>query len=230
MKNAIDPIKLKKLDHTEPLKEKVYNALLDNIIEGQLAPGEQLVEQSIASRLGVSKSPVRDALHRLNGDGLVVSLPFKGFSVSPMSTKEFIDLMQVRRAIEFFCLEQKIDHYTDEDIREFSEPMGRAGKFLEAGKDRLAHDSHLDFHFLLVNKLGNELMTGLYESNRKKLKRYLRTNVSQTPERIRISHRYHVRILDLITRRDKAAVMIQLKGHFADIEKAFIEGEEKAGR
>jgi DNA-binding GntR family transcriptional regulator len=228
MKNAIDPMKLKKLDHTEPLKEKVYNTLLEHIIEGQLAPGEQMVEQSIAAWLGVSKSPVRDALHRLNGDGLVVSMPFKGFTVSPMSTREFVDLMQVRMAIELFCLEQKIDHFTPEDIRELSEPMGRAGKFLEAGKDRLAHDSHLDFHLLLVRKLGNELMMALYESNRKKLKRYLRTNVSQTPERIRISHRYHLRILDLITRRDKAAVILQLKGHFADIEKAFIEGEKKS--
>lgn len=223
-------MKLKKLDHTEPLKEKVYNTLLENIIEGNLAPGEQLVEQSIAARLGVSKSPVRDALHRLNGDGLVVGTPFKGFTVSPMSTKEFIELMQVRMAIELFCLEQKIDGYSDEDIREVSEPMERAAKFLEGGRDRLVHDSHLEFHFCLVKKFGNELMVGLYEINRKKLKRYLRTNIGQAPERIRISYQYHVNMMDSIKRRDKASVLLQLKEHFADIQKAFVEGKEKAGR
>ncbi|MBE0558070.1 MAG: GntR family transcriptional regulator [Proteobacteria bacterium] len=227
MRNTVDPKKLKKLDHTEPLKEKVYNTLLENIVDGKLAPGAQLVERSIAAWLGVSKSPVRDALHRLNGDGLVVSLPFRGFTVSPMSTREFIDLMQVRMAIELFCLEQKIDSYSDGDVGEFSETMERAGKFLEGGRDRLAHDQHLDFHCLLVRKFGNELMTGLYDINRKKLKRYLRTNVSQTPERIRISHQYHIRLLDAVKRRDKAAALLQLKGHFADIQQAYLERSEQ---
>ena len=223
MNNKIDPMKLQKLDHIEPLKEKVYNALLENIVEGKLAPGEQLVEQTIAAWLGVSKSPVRDALHRLGGDGLVVGTAFKGFIVSPMSSREFIDLMQVRMAIELFCLEQKIDSYSDEDIREFSQLIEGAGKFLDGGKDLLAHDSHLEFHDLVVRKLGNEPMTGLYEINRKKLKRYLRTNVSQTPERIRISNQYHVEMIDSIRRRDKAAVLRQLKEHFADVQKAFLK-------
>lgn len=227
MRQTVEPMKLKKLDHTEPLKEKVYNALLENIVEGKLAPGAQLVEQAIAAWLGVSKSPVRDALHRLNGDGLVVGTPFKGFVVSPISTREFIDLMQVRMAIEFFCLEQKIDSYSDEDIREFSTLIESAGKHLEGGKVRLAHDRHLDFHDLVVRKLGNEPMMGIYESNRKKLKRYLRTNVSQTPERIRISDRYHVEMVDSIRRRDKAAILRQLKEHFADIQRAFLEGSEQ---
>jgi DNA-binding GntR family transcriptional regulator len=226
MKHTVDPMKLKKLDHTEPLKEKVYNTLLENIVEGKLAPGEQLVEQAIAAWLGVSKSPVRDALHRLNGDGLVVGTPFKGFVVSPISTREFIDLMQVRMAIEFFCLEQKIDSYSDEDIREFSTLIEGAGTLLEGGKVRLVHDKHLEFHELVVRKFGNEPMMGIYESNRKKLKRYLRTNVSQTPERIEISNRYHVELIDSIRRRDKAAVLRQLKEHFADIQKAFLEGSD----
>ena len=229
MNNKIDPMKLQKLDHIEPLKEKVYNALLENIVEGRLAPGEQLVEQTIAAWLGVSKSPVRDALHRLGGDGLVVGTAFKGFIVSPMSSREFVDLMQVRMAIEFFCLEQQFDSYSDEDIREFSTLIEGAGNFLEGGKVLLAHDSHLEFHELMVRKLGNEPMTNLYEINRRKLKRYLRTNIGQTPERIRISDRYHVEMLDSIRRRDKAAALQQLKQHFADIQQAFLEGSERTG-
>jgi DNA-binding GntR family transcriptional regulator len=70
-------------------------------------------------------------------------------------------------------------------------------------------------------------MTGLYDINRKKLKRYLRTNVSQTPERIRISHQYHIRLLDAVKRRDKAAALLQLKGHFADIQQAYLERSQQ---
>ena len=218
-------MEFKKLDRIEPIKEKVYTILLENIVEGRMAPGEQMVEQAIAAALGVSKSPVRDALHRLNGDGLVVGAPYKGFSVAPMSTKEFKELMQVRMALELFCLDETMDGYSEADVREFAAHMESAGSSLADSKDQLAQESHLDFHLLIVKKYGNELMMGIYENNRKKLKRYLRVNIRQTPERIRISNRYHVNLLELIKRKDKTAALVELKSHFSDICEAFLSGE-----
>lgn len=230
MKTNTSAMKLKKLDRIEPIKEKVYTILLENIVEGRMAPGEQLVEQAVASGLGVSKSPVRDALHRLSGDGLVVGAPYKGFSVAPMSVKEFSELMQVRMAIELFCLEQAMGGYSVGDIVEFGALMDRAGSWLEDSEDNLAHESHLDFHLLIVKKYGNEMMMGIYENNRKKLKRYLRVNIRQTPERIRISNQYHLSLLELIQKRDKAGAIAELKKHFADITEAFLSGESEARR
>jgi GntR family transcriptional regulator, carbon starvation induced regulator len=215
----------KKLDRIEPIKEKAYTILLENIVEGRMAPGEQLVEQAIAAALGVSKSPVRDALHRLNGDGLVVGAPYKGFSVAPMSAKEFKELMQVRMALELFCLDQTMDGYSEADILEFTAHMNHAGSSLADSKDQLAQESHLDFHLLIVKKCGNELMMGIYENNRKKLKRYLRVNIRQTPERIRISNRYHMNLLELIRKKDKTTALVELKNHFSDICDAFLAGE-----
>ena len=218
-------MEFKKLDRIEPIKEKVYTILLENIVEGRMAPGEQLVEQAIAAGLGVSKSPVRDALHRLNGDGLVVGAPYKGFSVAPMSIKEFRELMQVRMALELFCLDQTMDGYSESDVIEFTTYMDRAGSSLADSKDQLAQESHLDFHLLIVKKYGNELMTGIYEKNRKKLKRYLRVNIRQTPERIRISNQYHVKLLELFRKKDKTTALVELKNHFSDICEAFLSGE-----
>jgi DNA-binding GntR family transcriptional regulator len=221
-------MKLKKLDKIEPIKEKVYTILLENIVEGNMAPGEQMVEQTVAARLGVSKSPVRDALHRLSGDSLVIGAPYKGFSVAPMSVKEFSELIQVRMALELFCLEQAMDGYSDEDVREFAAHMDRAGSSLEESKDRLAHESHLDFHLLIVKKYGNELMLKIYENNRKKLKRYLRVNIKQIPQRLRISNQYHLKMLELIKKKDKAGAISELKKHFSDITEAFLSGESEA--
>lgn len=141
-------MKFEKLDKIEPIKEKVYTILLENIVEGRMAPGEQLVEQAIAAGLGVSKSPVRDALHRLSGDGLVVGAPYKGFSVAPMSVKEFSELMQVRMALELFCLDQAMEGYSDESIREFAALMDRAGRLLEEGKEGLAHATRAIWIFI----------------------------------------------------------------------------------
>jgi DNA-binding GntR family transcriptional regulator len=221
-------MKLKKLDKIEPIKEKVYTILLENIVEGKMAPGEQLVEQAIAAGLGVSKSPVRDALHRLSGDGLVVGAPYKGFTVAPISVKEFCELMQVRTALELFCLEQAIDNYTDKDVCEFAAHTDRAGSSLEDRKDQVAHESHLDFHLLIVRKYGNEHMMNIYENNRKKLKRYLRFNIKQTRERIRISNQYHLNMMEMIKKRDKAGAVTELKKHFVDITEAFLLAESEA--
>jgi DNA-binding GntR family transcriptional regulator len=132
------------------------------------------------------------------------------------------------RSLELFCLEQTMDGYSDEDVREFSAHMDRAGSSLEDRKDCLAHESHLDFHLLIVKKYGNERMLNIYENNRKKLKRYLRVNIKQTPQRLRISNQYHLTMLELIKKKDKAQALSELRRHFSDITEAFLSGESVA--
>lgn len=216
---------LVKLGNIEPIKEKVYSILLENIVEGWLAPGEQLVEMSLAARLGVSKSPVRDALHRLSGDGLVVGASYRGFSVAPMSAKEFLELMQVRAALEIFCLEQGMDSYTERDVREMESMMDRAADSLGSSNKQGAQENHLDFHLLIVRKLGNEHLASIYDNNRKKLKRYLRANIKKTLARILISNQYHRNLLELIRGGDKAKALTELRLHFEDITAAFLARE-----
>lgn len=155
-------LKLKKIKKIEPLKERVYNILLESIVENDLSPGEPLTEMTLAKRLGVSKSPIRDALHHLEGDGLVINIPYKGFYVAKLSVKEFNELMDVRMAIEVFCLEQTIESYSDNDIDAFVATMNQASLCREKGRDRSAHEEHLNFHLKVVEKFGNELMLSLY--------------------------------------------------------------------
>jgi DNA-binding GntR family transcriptional regulator len=216
-------MKLNKLSNIEPIKEKVYTILLENILEGRMIPGEQLVEQTVAAELGVSKSPVRDALHRLSGDGLVVGAPYKGFCVAPMSAKEFKELMAVRMALELFCLNESMEGYREADIREFSACMDHARESLDQSKDRLAQESHLDFHLLIIKKYGNDMIAGIYDNNRKKLKRYLRVNIKQIPERIQISHQFHLRMMEFIRKKDKNSAVNQLRHHLCDVTEAFLK-------
>lgn len=220
-------MKLTKLNNIEPIKEKVYTILLENILEGRMLPGEQLVEQTVAAELGVSKSPVRDALHRLSGDGLVVGAPYRGFCVAPMSAKEFKELMDVRMALEIFCLHEAMDGYTDEDIQEFSAYMDHASESLDHSKDQLAHESHLDFHLLIINKYGNDMIAAIYDNNRKKLKRYLRINIKQIPERIQISHQFHLRMMELIRKKDKNGAVSELRNHLCDVTEAFLKEKQE---
>ncbi|MBN1829308.1 MAG: GntR family transcriptional regulator, partial [Deltaproteobacteria bacterium] len=220
--------KLKKIEKFESLKEKIYNILLENIIEGNLAPSEQLTEQVLARWLGVSKSPVRDALHCLIGDGLVVNIPYKGFYVASLSLKEFSELMHVRMALELFCLEGLIERFSDDDIAEFARIMEQAERSLDKGNTLSTHESHLDFHLLIVSKYGNEHMLNIYDKNRKRLKRYLRANVKRIPERIEVSYKFHLKMLEMIKQKNKAGAVGELKNHLYDIQESMMSAMKES--
>lgn len=109
--------KLNKINDIQLLKDRIYQNIKSSIIELHLYPGEQLTEQRLADELGVSKSPIREALQRLEQNGLVHMVPYKGCYVSKLEKEECRELFQTREALELFCIDQKMDSYTEQDIR-----------------------------------------------------------------------------------------------------------------
>ncbi len=100
------------------LADEVVTQLRQAIIEGKLAPGEHLPEDTIARQLGVSRSPVRDALRALEREGLVVGFPNRGSFVREFSPHDVDEIFSLRVAIESLAAEWAIEHLTEEDLRE----------------------------------------------------------------------------------------------------------------
>jgi DNA-binding GntR family transcriptional regulator len=82
------------------LTEQVYEQLIDILIRGELQPGDVIVERRMAERLNASRTPVREALGRLEAEGLVYKQPSRGVTVSPFSTEAFVELLNVRQLLE----------------------------------------------------------------------------------------------------------------------------------
>jgi DNA-binding GntR family transcriptional regulator len=217
---------LEKLSDVALLKGRVYSVIKSKIVDLSFRPGEQLVEHRLAEELGVSKSPIRDAFQRLDAEGLVQTVPYKGCFVSRVSRQEFRGIFQLREALELFCLEQAFDSYSDDDLEEFREIVDRSVHYVKSGNELLAKNEHLAFHSLIVKKLQNELMENIYSNITDKLARYLNIAVTYIPNRIRISNQQHIKLFEAIKKRKKSLAMQELRQHLSHVLNDYLVREE----
>jgi GntR family transcriptional regulator, rspAB operon transcriptional repressor len=99
------------------LRETVYEQLRADVISCKLAPGAEIREAELAARFDMSKSPVRDALMRLEREGLVITLPRQGYRVAPVSLGDVLDMFHLRAALERACIERIVARASDEQLK-----------------------------------------------------------------------------------------------------------------
>lgn len=102
------------------LRETVYEQLRADMISCKLAPGTEIREAELAARFDMSKSPVRDALMRLEREGLVITLPRQGYRVAPVSLTDVLDMFHLRAALERACVERIVLYASDEQLEDLN--------------------------------------------------------------------------------------------------------------
>ena len=108
------------------VRELAYNNLKSDVLAGRFNPGERLTEEHLAKSLGVSRTPVREALHKLESEGLVKPLESRGFSVARDSREEMEDLFDVRAALEGYAIRLICECITDKAIDELKDLIRKA--------------------------------------------------------------------------------------------------------
>ena len=93
------------MDEFLPLRDVVFNTLRQAILTGELKPGERLMEIHLANKLGVSRTPIREAIRKLELEGLVTMIPRRGAEVAQITEKSMNDVLEVRRAMDALCVE-----------------------------------------------------------------------------------------------------------------------------
>jgi DNA-binding GntR family transcriptional regulator len=116
-------------DHL-PIRERVYDSLRSAILAGRLDPGERLTEEHLAEELGVSRTPVREALHKLESEGLIKPLEKRGFVVSTDSKDEVEELFELRSVLEGYALRIICEKASDELLKDL-------GRLIEKAEDAL---------------------------------------------------------------------------------------------
>lgn len=99
-----------------PLRDVVFNTLRQAILKGELKPGERLMEIALAERLGVSRTPIREAMRKLEQEGLVVMIPRRGAQVASITEKDLNDVLEVRIALENMAVEKACSRMTEDSI------------------------------------------------------------------------------------------------------------------
>jgi DNA-binding GntR family transcriptional regulator len=114
-----------------PVRERAYNQVKSDLLSGRFTPGERLTEEHLAKSLGVSRTPVREALHKLESEGLVKPLESRGFYVARDSREELEDQFDIRAALEGYAIRLICERISAETIRQLKE-------FIEKAEDALA--------------------------------------------------------------------------------------------
>jgi DNA-binding GntR family transcriptional regulator len=148
--SAIAPLR----DH-RALAWRVYDALKQDIFGLVLAPGTQLVERDLAQRFGVSKSPVRDALQRLAGEGLVIQSDYRGVTVREISFEEADEIYAFREVLEEMAVTLATPRLTDEDFIEATHCLERSQQAMECENAPLVAQINRDFHAVFSKNSGN---------------------------------------------------------------------------
>ncbi len=199
---------------TDPglIRERVVDALRDAIIAGRLKPGERIRERELVSLLGVSRSPLREAIRILETEGLITSLAYRGARVSELSASDLHDMLHVRIMLETFAARLSIERLDDATLQAMEEQVARA-RAAGAQVDLQSNfDLGLEFHDLLVAACGNRKVVQLYENLRRHQTRYQHFAFARFGRDVRALDE-HADILAALRRRDLAVVETLLRAH-----------------
>jgi DNA-binding GntR family transcriptional regulator len=169
------------------LRDDVYRRLRDAIVEGALAPGEQLRDADLAARLGVSRTPVREALLRLAEAGLVVAQPGRSTRVSSLEMQDVRDARSVVAAMHEVAVREAIDRFTPSDIEAMREANRRFSEAIHAGDVKGALRADDDLHRIPVKLAGNRALMGVLDQYLPVLRRAERLRFSSVAGRASIA-------------------------------------------
>ncbi|MGN0334240.1 MAG: GntR family transcriptional regulator [Lachnospiraceae bacterium] len=155
-----------------PLRDVVFQTLRQAILKGELKPGERLMEMKLADRLGVSRTPIREAIRKLELEGLVVMVPRKGATVANITEKDTKDVLEVRRTLEMFAAEVACERITSEQLQR----LKMAAEMFEAAKgcEDLIRIAQLDMHYheIIYEATHNERLIQILNHLRENMYRY----------------------------------------------------------
>ena len=129
-----------------PLRDVVFNTLRQAILKGELAPGERLMEIQLAEKLGVSRTPIREAIRKLELEGLVLMIPRKGAEVAKISEKSLRDVLEVRRSLEELAIELACQRMSEDDMAELERVQGNFKSAIDRGEAMSIAQSDEQYH------------------------------------------------------------------------------------
>ncbi len=155
-----------------PLRDIVFNTLREAILSGDLLPGERLMETQLAEKIGVSRTPIREAIRKLELEGLVEMIPRKGAQVASMTKKDIQDVLEVRAVLEELAVKLACKKITDEQMynlkiinEDFSIAVEKQNLQMMANKD-------VEFHDIIFKIADNDKLTQIINNLREQIYRY----------------------------------------------------------
>ncbi len=208
------------------VREKAYEILRDAIIKGKMPPRRRLIEDDLVKEFGVSRTPLREAIHKLEQDGLVVRCSTRGVMVAEASAKEVIELYDVRRYLESLAARRVAEQLTDEQAEVFTQFKRDADTYRARGDIEAARVSLHNAHEYLYDICDHELCMDLLLKLKAKIAKYGRISADRADRPLQAMQE-HVNIIDCILSRDGEAAEAAMRQHIHNALEACIDSIKK---
>lgn len=203
------------------LREVVLLTLRKAILTGRLKPGERLMEIQLSQLLGVSRTPVRDAIRNLEQEGLVQMSPHRGAHVAYISEKTVIDVLEVRRAMEGLSVSRAVRRMTPEQLILLQEAMLECERATQSGDCQQVVKADVRFHDIILDSTGNEKLKNIMNNLSDQIYRY-RYEFIKDAGNYSAMLAEHRKIYDAMSSRDEDSAVNAIQVHIDNQAEAII--------
>lgn len=215
-----------KLQNYQPLRDVVFEHLRNSILNGDLKPGERMMEVQLAEQLGVSRTPVREAIRKLELEGLVVMVARKGAYVADISVKDILDVLEVRSVLEGLAASLAAERMTEDELDELELISYHFKRCVENGDKEGMIEKDRQFHDRILYSTRNPKLIQIAQGLQEKVHRFRITYFSEYTRSLEIMSE-HQAILEAIANRDAATAQKEAQLHVDLLEQTIVSFAKK---
>lgn len=204
-----------------PLRDVVFNTLRQAILTGDLKPGERLMEIHLANKLGVSRTPIREAIRKLELEGLVIMIPRRGAEVAQITEKSMMDVLEVRRTMDALCVELACDRITEDALEALNKACDAFAEAVKSKDIKVIAKADVALHDIIVQATGNSRLVQLINNLSEQMYRYRFEYLKDCSRHEALIEEHRI-IYESIVKRDKEAASAAAKLHIDNQEHAII--------
>ncbi len=209
------------MDEYLPLRDVVFNTLRRAILKGELKPGERLMEIALADKLGVSRTPIREAIRKLELEGLVVMAPRKGAKVASITERDLSDVLEVRKGMEVLAISLACKRITGEELEKLETIEQSFQKLIESGNLTELAEMDVKFHDTIYQATNNQRLVQLLNNLREQMYRYRMEYLKDIAVRRTLAEE-HKAICRALRERDEQQAEEYVSIHIDNQQKAII--------
>jgi DNA-binding GntR family transcriptional regulator len=216
MERKLLPIRL---DSYKPLREVVSEALREAIVAGILKPGERLMEIQLAEELGVSRTPVREAIRKLELEGFVIMVPRRGTYVCDLSIKDINEVYEIRTSLDVLAAGLAAERITEEELEQMERLLVEIGEHIDKEDIEKIVEVDTRFHDILYRASRNDRLVGIISNLREQFTRFRTVSIAY-PGRLKNTLEEHRRMLEAIAQRNVEMAQQIAREHMENAEQA----------
>ncbi len=203
---------LSQIEHTN-IDHRIYEIITEQILTGKLAPGDRLTEEEVARQLGVSRTPVREAMKSLAKDELVELLPRKGMYVKKLELQDVVEIYDIRAVLEELAVTLATLRIPKAIIKELRIEAEKSRQEIISGHNEGSHAFDREFHYCIAEHSGNKRLAATIESLGNMVNFFRTTVIAREDKQIKQALEEHIQIIEALEKRDVTAAAEAMREH-----------------